>query len=192
LLGKGGSSLRVIAGEYRGRRLGRLEGIDIRPTPDKVKESLFSILGDAVIDSEFLDLFGGTGGIGIEALSRGAKHTVFVDAGIQSISVLKGNLEHLNIKDEAEVFHTDYSTAINKLYKYNKRFNIIFIDPPYNVGIAESALELIDKNVILKQSGIIIVEHDSKYDMPQKVGKLYMYRVKKYGNSALSFYRISE
>lgn len=184
--------MRVIAGEYRGRRLDRIEGLDIRPTTDKVKESLFNILGEAVLDCNFLDLFGGTGGIGIEALSRGAKHVVFIDTNIKSIKVLKGNLEHLNIKDGAEVYHTDYSTAIKKLNKNNKQFDIIFMDPPYSVGIAQNALVDIDRNPILSQSGLIIVEHDSKDDMPRKVGELGLYRIKRYGNTSLSFYNIDK
>lgn len=184
--------MRVIAGEFRGRLLDRIEGMDIRPTSDKVKESLFNILGDTVIDSVFLDLFGGTGGIGIEALSRGAKHVVFIDVNTKSIKVLKGNLDHLNIKDNVEVFNTDYSTAIGKLYKLKKQFDIIFIDPPYRLGIAKSALEEIDKNPILIQSGLIVVEHESKEDIPQRVGKLYLYRIKQYGNTSLSFYAINK
>ena len=184
--------MRVIAGEYGGRRLDRIEGMDIRPTSDKVKESLFNMLGETVIDCNFLDLFGGTGGMGIEALSRGAKHVVFIDASIKSIKVLKGNLEHLNIKDCVEVFHTDYSTAIKKLYKYNKQFDIIFIDPPYSVGMAQNALVDIERNPILSQSGFIIVEHDSKDDMPPRVGRLVLYRIKQYGNTSLSFYNIDE
>lgn len=182
--------MRVIAGEFRGRRLDRIEGMDIRPTSDKVKESLFNILGNAVIDSIFLDLFGGTGGIGIEALSRGAKHVVFVDTDIKSIKVLKGNLEHLNIKDNVEVYNTEYSAAISKLYNCKKEFDIIFIDPPYSVGLAQNALKEIDEYPILSPSGLIIVEHDTKDDMPSSLGKLYMYRSKQYGNTTLSFYAI--
>ncbi|KUO70071.1 MAG: hypothetical protein APF77_24680 [Clostridia bacterium BRH_c25] len=184
--------MRVIAGEFGGRRLDPIEGTDIRPTSDKVKESLFNILGDTVIDSIFLDLFGGTGGIGIEALSRGAKHVVFIDTSIKSIKVLKGNLKNLNVEDNVEVFHTDYSTAIGKLHKYNKQFDIIFIDPPYSVGMAKAALEELDKNPIIAQSGLVIVEHDSRDDMPQRVGKLHMCRIKQYGNTTLSFYNINE
>ncbi len=183
--------MRVVAGEFRGRRLDRIEGMDIRPTSDKVKESLFNILGEAVIDSVFLDLFGGTGGVGIEALSRGAKHVVFIDTDIKSIKVLKGNLDHLNIKDNVEVFNTEYSTAISRLYRNKEEFDIIFIDPPYSIGLAQNALKEIDKYPILAQSGLIIVEHDSKDDMPSIQGKLYMYRSKQYGNTTLSFYAIS-
>jgi 16S rRNA (guanine966-N2)-methyltransferase len=184
--------LRVIAGEYKGRRLDPIEGTDIRPTSDKVKEALFNILGDAVIDSTFLDLFGGTGGIGIEALSRGARHVVFIDSNSRSIKVLRGNLKRLDIKDCVEVYNADYSTAIRKLYKCGKRFDIIYIDPPYGIGLAESALKEIDKNPVLSQTGLIVVEHDSKENMPQKVGRLYLYRFKKYGNTVLSFYFTKE
>ena len=180
--------MRVIAGEFRGRRLDPIEGTDIRPTSDRVKESLFNILGDAVVDSVFLDLFSGTGGVGIEALSRGAKHVVFIDTSLKSIKVLQGNLNHLNIKDNVEVFQKEYTTAISKLYKYNKQFDIIFIDPPYSIGMAQNVLELLDKNPIFSQSGLIIVEHDSKDEMPRRIGKLYLHRIKQYGNTSLSFY----
>lgn len=182
--------MRVIAGEYRGRKLEAIEGMDIRPTADKIKGSIFNMLGNAVIECSFLDLFGGTGGVGIEALSRGARNVVFIDAGIKSIKVLKDNLKHLNIKENVEVYHTDYETAIKKLNKFNKQFDIIFIDPPYRNGMAQNALVNIDRNPILAQSGIIIVEHDSKEEMPQKVGSLIKYRVKQYSNTSLSFYNI--
>lgn len=182
--------MRVIAGKYRGRKLDPIKGIDIRPTSDRVKESLFNILGASVIDSVFLDLFSGTGGIGIEALSRGARHVVFIDTSLKSIKVLQGNLDHLNIKDNVEVFQKEYSEAISRLYKYNKQFDIIFIDPPYNIGMAQNALELIDKYPIISQSGLIIVEHDLEDEMPQQVGKLYKHRIKQYGNTVLSIYTI--
>jgi len=184
--------LRVIAGEFRGRKLDSIEGNDIRPTSDRVKESLFNILGASVIDSIFLDLFGGAGGIGIEALSRGAKHVVFADNSLKSIKVLQENLNHLNINDNIEVLHKEYNAAITQFYKGNKQFDIIFIDPPYSVGIAQNALELIDKYSIMSLSGCIIVEHDLKDTMPQEVGKLYQYRTKKYGNTVLSFYTKKE
>ena len=137
-------------------------------------------------------MFAGTGGVGIEALRRGAENAVFIDANAKSIKVLKGNLNHLNINSKAEVFPAEYKTAIQRLYKYNKHFDIIFIDPPYDCGMAENALEMIDKNPILSKSGLIVVEHDSKGDLPQRVGRLYLYRIKQYGNTALSFYQIEE
>lgn len=182
--------MRVITGVYKGRRLDSIEGMDIRPTSDMVKESLFNILSSEIIESDFLDLFGGTGGVGIEAVSRGAKSVVFIDNSIKSIKVLRKNLESLNIKDNVEVFNTDYLTAINKLHRNGRLFDIIFIDPPYRTGIAQRALEKLCDDPILKNSGIIIVEHDTKDQMPEKVGNIKMYRDKRYGNTKLSFYGI--
>lgn len=180
--------MRVISGEYRGRRLESLEGRDIRPTTDRVKESLFNILGERLIECSFLDLFGGSGAIGIEALSRGARLSVFIDSSIKSIKVLRGNLESLKIKENAEVYNTDYTTAIDKLWRDNRLFDIIFIDPPYSTGIAQNALGEIARKNILQQGGIIVIEHDHKDAMPEKEGKLIRYRVKQYGNTVLSFY----
>jgi 16S rRNA (guanine(966)-N(2))-methyltransferase RsmD len=184
--------LRVITGIYKGRKLWSTEGMDIRPTSDMVKESLFNILGVEVQESDFLDLFGGTGGVGIEAISRGAKHVVFIDNSIKSINVLRKNLQALNIKDSIEVFNTDYRTAINKLYTNGRLFDIVFVDPPYNTGIAQNVLEQISENIILKDNGIIVVEHDLKDPMPDKVGCLNKYRDKRYGSTMLSFYSTRE
>lgn len=180
--------MRVISGEYRGRRLESLEGRDIRPTTDRVKESLFNILGERLIECSFLDLFGGSGAIGIEALSRGAGLSVFIDSSIKSIKVLYGNLESLKIKENAEVYNTDYTTAIDKLWRDNRLFDIIFIDPPYSTGIAQNALGEIARKNILQQGGIIVIEHDHKDAMPEKEDRLIRYRVKQYGNTVLSFY----
>jgi 16S rRNA (guanine(966)-N(2))-methyltransferase RsmD len=166
--------------------------MDIRPTSDMVKESLFNILGNEIIESDFLDLFGGTGGVGIEAISRGAKHVVFIDNSIKSIKVLRKNLENLKIDDDAEIFNADYLTAISKLHRNGKLFDIIFIDPPYSTGIAQRALEQIHEEKILKDGGIIIVEHDLRDLMPERVGSIAMYREKRYGNTKLSFYTIDE
>lgn len=180
--------MRVIAGQLRGRKLESLDGRNIRPTSDRVKESLFNILGDCVIDSAFLDLFGGTGSIGIEAISRGAKLTVFVDDSIKSIEVLRSNLDRLDVNKNSEVYNTDYLTAISRLHKDQRYFDLIFIDPPYSLGMAQNSLEAINKNDILKPNGIIIVEHDEKDEMPQTVGRLNLHRQKKYGKTKLSFY----
>jgi 16S rRNA (guanine(966)-N(2))-methyltransferase RsmD len=182
--------LRVIAGEFRGRKLDSFEGMDIRPTSDRVKESLFNILNEKVIDCSFLDLFGGSGNIGIEALSRGADKVVFIDSNIKSIKVLKGNLIKINKLDSVEVYNTDYETAISKLGLDKRIFDIIFIDPPYNMNIAQNAIIHIDKCEILSNEGIIIVEHDSKDVMPEKSERLIKFREKQYGGTKLTFYKL--
>jgi 16S rRNA (guanine966-N2)-methyltransferase len=162
--------LRVISGEFKGRKLEQIEGMEIRPTSDRVKESLFNILGRRLIDCTFLDLFAGTGGIGIEAYSRGAALVVFNDQSAQSIKVLKSNLNKLNISDKVEVFNTDYLNAINRLGNDKKKFDIIFIDPPYLKGYEKNALVQISEFNMLAEDGIIVVEHDLKDKMPELSG----------------------
>lgn len=180
--------MRVISGEFRGRKLDKLEGMDIRPTSDRVKESLFNMLGVRLIDCSFLDLFAGTGGIGIEAFSRGATEVVFIDESSNSIKVLKGNLEKLKILDSVKVYNTDYINAISHLAADSKSFDIIFIDPPYMKGFEKNALIHISEKKLLKEDGIIVVEHDLKDSMPEQTGSLNLHRQKKYGNTMLSFY----
>ncbi len=180
--------MRVIAGELRGRKLQELEGMNIRPTSDRVKESLFNMLGTRVYDSEFLDLFAGTGGIGIEAYSRGAAKIVFIDESTKSIQVLKGNLEKLKVEQRVEVYNTDYVNAIHKLSQEGRGFDIIFVDPPYLKGFAQNALSHISDKGILKEEGMVIIEHDIQDDMPEAAGSLQLQRQKKYGNTMLSFY----
>jgi 16S rRNA (guanine966-N2)-methyltransferase len=181
--------LRVIAGELKGRKLQKLEGINIRPTSDRVKESLFNILGTRVFDSEFLDLFAGSGGIGIEAYSRGAAKIVFIDESIKSIQVLKGNLEQLKVSQRIEVYNTDYIHALHKLSQEGRGFDIIFVDPPYLKGFAQNALVHISQEGILKEEGLLVIEHDLEDSMPETAGKLRLGRQKKYGNTMLSFYQ---
>jgi 16S rRNA (guanine(966)-N(2))-methyltransferase RsmD len=180
--------LRVISGEFKGRKLEKLEGMEIRPTSDRVKESLFNMLGIKLYDCAFLDLFAGTGGIGIEAYSRGAEQVVFIDESAKSIKVLKTNLDKLKILDAVEVYNTDYINAISKLAIDHRKFDIIFIDPPYLKGYAQNALEAISEHHVLHEEGIAIVEHDIADKMPENAGKLNLTRQKKYGSTMLSFY----
>jgi 16S rRNA (guanine966-N2)-methyltransferase len=184
--------LRIISGEFRGRKLEKLEGMDIRPTTDRVKESLFNMLGARLFDCVFLDLFAGTGGIGIEAYSRGASKIVFIDESSKSIKVLKSNLEMLMLLDKVEVYNTDYINAINKLALDNRKFDIIFIDPPYLKGFAQNALIHINDNNLINENGIIVIEHDIQDKMPESVGNLNLQRQKKYGNTMLSFFSLTQ
>ena len=184
--------MRVVAGEFRGRKLECLDGIDIRPTLDRVKESLFNIIAIDVLEGDFLDLFSGSGAIGIEAISRGAKEVVFVDESIKSIKVLKNNLEKLKIDKNIEIFNDDCSMVVEKLFKEKRFFDIIFMDPPYSKGIVQALLKKININKILKEDGTIIVEHDIADILQQKEGDIALVRQKKYGSTMLSFYKINK
>lgn len=184
--------MRIIAGEFKGRKLDRVDTELIRPTSDMVREALFSILGDMVIESRFLDLFAGSGGVGIEAYSRGANKVVFVDAASDSIRVLKNNLKKINIIEETEIIHNDYIAAIERLSFQGSKFDIIFIDPPYKMGIALDAAKKVQENNLLSKDGVIIIEHQSKDIMPETTGIFELFKEKKYGSVSLSFYAIKK
>ncbi|AIS52573.1 methyltransferase [Thermoanaerobacter kivui] len=181
--------MRVIAGELKGRKVKSIKGDDIRPTSDRVKESLFNILGTKISDSVFLDLFAGTGNIGIEALSRGAQFCYFVDKSVKSVRCIKDNLSILNLLGVSKLFHKDALEAIEMLDKNNTKFDIIFLDPPYYQNLAEKTLIKISSCKILKEGGIVIAEHHKNDELKEKYGSLIKAREKKYGKTILSFYK---
>lgn len=184
--------MRIIAGELKGRKLHSIDTKLIRPTSDMVREALFSILGNMVVDSRFLDLFAGSGGVGIEAYSRGAKEVVFVDSASESIRVLKKNLELTKILHETEVIHSDFSIAIDRLSSQSREFDIVYIDPPYKMGIEIEAVKKIQDKKILAEDGIIIIEHEAKNLMPDTIELFEKIKERKYGNVRLSLYGINK
>ena len=180
--------MRVIAGFYKGRRLERIQNDSIRPTSDRVKEALFSILGEKIINCRFLDLFAGSGGIGIEAMSRGAEEVIFIDSSWDSIKILKNNLKNIGLEDKAEVYNTSYTNGINKLSLRKKQFDIIYVDPPYKSNFSHNALKRIFKDNILAEYGIIILEHSIKESLEEEIVEYELFKKKTYGNTQLLFY----
>ncbi len=180
--------MRVISGKARGLKLNTPKNEDVRPTTDRVKESLFNIINGYIIDGEILDLFAGTGSLGIECLSRGANTCVFVDVSKTSIDIVKSNIKKARVEDNAEILNIDYKSAIDKVKNKTYKFDIIFMDPPYYENMFMDALKKIDESDILKDDGIIVVEHDTKQEFPESIGKLIKDRSKKYGNTTLTFY----
>lgn len=183
--------MRVITGSAKGMRLISPKGNAIRPTSDRIKEALFSILGDKVINCVFLDGFAGTGSIGIEALSRGADKCFFIDNKRESLYLINENLIHTKLSDKAELVNKDFVNAIKLILSFDIKMDIIFLDPPYIENCIQPALSAISQNNILNENGIIIIEH-SKEDIIEKYEKLICYRQKKYGNTILSFYEQEE
>lgn len=177
--------MRVTGGIGRGRRLKVPAGSRVRPTSDKVKQALFNILGDRATDSVFLDLYAGAGGIGIEALSRGAARVTFVDASRDSLNVVKQNIEQMGFGDRAEVI---LSKAEAFLSKPSGPFDVLFLDPPYAEAI-QPLLEAIAGAGILKPDSIVIAEHFRKQPSPERAGELTLYREARYGDTVLAFYR---
>lgn len=183
-------TLRVISGKVRGLKLNAPKNEDVRPTTDRVKESLFNIINSYIMDSKVLDLFAGTGSLGIECLSRGAKECVFVDISKESISIVKSNIKKARVENESSIINSDFNDAIKKLQVQNKKFDVIFMDPPYYKDMFVKALESIDNAKLLEYEGIIIIEHDTKDTFPERIGSLEKNRSKKYGNTTLTFYKM--
>ncbi|HKL11784.1 MAG TPA: 16S rRNA (guanine(966)-N(2))-methyltransferase RsmD [Clostridia bacterium] len=184
--------MRIISGKYRGTHLSGPEGNDTRPTSDRVKEALFNILMWDIEESRFLDLFAGTGGIGIEALSRNAEEVVFVDFNSNALKILKSNLEKINLNSNFEIFNNDAFQAIDILSSRGKIFDIIFLDPPYEMKDTLELIETIFDREIIANYGKIIVEHDKRNEMLEKIRGFHKSKQKKYGNTMLTIYGMEE
>jgi len=179
--------MRIISGEYRGRKLESPKNNDVRPTTDKVKEAMFSILMPYLDNACCLDLFSGTGGLGLEAISRGAAFCVFCDNDRASIALTKENIKKCGAELKARVIQGDYMKALERA---DEKFDIILIDPPYGAGLYEKCLTSIEKLDLLDDEGIIIVEHEKNVELPISVGKYSRIKEKKYGTTILSLYGI--
>ncbi|MCI6737249.1 MAG: 16S rRNA (guanine(966)-N(2))-methyltransferase RsmD [Intestinibacter sp.] len=184
--------MRVISGKARGLKLNTPKNQDVRPTTDRVKESLFNIINFDIMDSNVLDLFAGTGSLGIECLSRGANKCVFVDKSKESMSIVKSNIKKARVENESITMNIDFKSAILSLGNKGEKFNIIFMDPPYYKNMFEDALSMVDQNNLLEEDGVIVVEHDTKDSFPENIGRLYKSRDKKYGKTTLTFYKMEE
>lgn len=178
--------MRVISGTAKGHKLHTPEGLDTRPTIDRVKESLFNIIAYDLSQCRFLDLFSGSGAIGIEALSRGAQKAVFVDESNICEQVIERNLNFTKLYDKAIILKKDALSAISYLHSTNESFDIIFMDPPYNKGLIEPTLTAIINTKVLKKEGYIIVEHSSKVPIPSIKG-LKIVREKDYKTTSMTF-----
>ncbi len=176
--------MRVITGSARGRRLRTLEGMDVRPTTDKVKEAIFSIVQFDIEGSAVLDLFSGSGQMGIEALSRGANSCVFIDNSRASLEVTRENIAAVGFQKQASVSNMD-SIDFLKTCKYT--FDLAFLDPPYGKGLIEKAMPLLCEK--MSDRGIILCEHEKGLELPENYGKMFKHRTYKYGKIEVTVYR---
>lgn len=181
--------MRVITGKARGVVLKTPEGLTTRPTSDRVKEALFSIINFDVPDAEVLDLFGGTGQLGIEALSRGAKRAVFVDAGEAAYKLIKENLRRTKLEGQGSVVRCDY---LQYLTRCREKFSIVFLDPPYAEVFLENSLKKLSEIDILKTNGIIVCERPLGKDLPWDIPGFTRSKDYKYGKTLLTLYRKDE
>lgn len=178
--------MRVIAGAAKGHRLETIEGLATRPTTDRIKETLFNIIAFDLPECSFLDLFSGSGAIGIEALSRGAAEAVFVENAAECQQVIQRNLEHTKLGVRARLMGEDVFSALRKLSAEQKAFDIIYMDPPYASGLYEQVLEKIVAGGLLQQEGYLITERSAKIPLTPPAGMAIL-REKAYKTTILTF-----
>ncbi len=175
--------MRVITGSARGRKLEQLTGEDVRPTTDRVKEAVFSIIQFNVEGRRFLDLFAGSGQMGIEALSRGAREAVFVDNRRESIEIVKRNLKTTKLDANAKVVPMDSNSYLNVS---SEKFDFVFLDPPYGTGLLQSALSKVEK--VMNKGGMVICESPYTEELPSALDEFVKYREYKYGKIKITTY----
>jgi 16S rRNA (guanine966-N2)-methyltransferase len=180
--------LRIIAGSRKGHKLHPIKGLAIRPTADRIRESIFNILGSAVMDAVVLDLYSGTGGMGIEALSRGAVFALFVEKNSYSLQTITRNLKHLNLTNQSSVVKRDILKGLYWLESLAHRFDIVFMDPPYEKNYVAKTLSFLSRADIFSSEPRIIAEHSVREAVPESVGDLVLYDQRTYGKIMVSFY----
>lgn len=180
--------MRIIAGEARGRKLfSPKDQNKIRPTGDRVKEAIFSMIQPYIVDAVVIDLFAGTGNLGLEALSRGASKAYFVDNHLTSLSIIQNNIQTVKYEACSEVINASYEQALKQ--RINESAHLIFLDPPYNKGLAIKSMEYICTYDKLSNGGIIVVEHSVDEKMDDELYNLKLIKRKKYGTTVVSMYK---
>ena len=180
--------MRIIGGALKGKRLYHIKGLAIRPTTDYLRESIFNILAGTVEDAVVLDLFAGTGGLGIEALSRGASRAVFVDKAPQAIKTLRRNIGACCLERRSTIIRRDILRGLAFLKSIGQAFDLVFVDPPYDKGLVERAIRLLDRAESTADGVSIVVEHSRREALPEKVARFVLSDQRHYGKTLVSFY----
>ncbi len=181
--------MRITGGHSRGRLLSPLKGLGIRPTSDRVKEAFFNILGQDITGFKVLDLFAGTGALGIEAISRGAESALFIDKSRQSINLIKKNLEVCGFEDKASVLQWDLMKGLNLNHPMkNGLFDLVFVDPPYGKDLIPPTLKFLSEEKILAGSFTIVVESSRDDELPSEIGTMELFDTRRYGTTKIDFY----
>ncbi|SFS51378.1 16S rRNA (guanine(966)-N(2))-methyltransferase RsmD [Marininema halotolerans] len=180
--------MRIIAGCAKGTRLHSVQGLSVRPTTDRVKESLFQVIGPFFSGGFVLDLFAGSGSLGLEALSRGAERGIFIDQARGSIEAVRRNAKATRLDKHVEIYQRDARAALRTLKGRGISFQLIFLDPPYKDGVLPEVIQSIDEGELLEEDGWLIAEHDKGEALPQEIGKLYIERTLTYGDIQIDLY----
>jgi len=177
--------MRIIAGTMKGRKLDNFRGNEVRPTGDKVKEAIFSMIDAYVDESVVIDLFAGTGNLGLEALSRGAAMCYFGDNRPESIRLIRSNIDHCKAAEQSRVIAGSFEKVLAKI---PEKADVIFLDPPYQKGMMESCLEKIGALALLNENGIIVAEHGIRETLPDVIAGFQKIKERRYGTTLISLY----
>ncbi|MCJ8010551.1 16S rRNA (guanine(966)-N(2))-methyltransferase RsmD [Paenibacillus sp. KQZ6P-2] len=184
--------MRVVSGSAKGRPLKPVPGMGTRPTTDKVKEAIFSMIGPFFDGGTALDLFAGTGGLAIEALSRGMDKAIFIDMDPKSIETVRANLKATKLEGQAEVYRNEAERALKVLAKREVSLDVIFLDPPYRMKNGDKLMDIMHEQGMLKDGATIVLEHESGYEYPSEFGLFSCIRHAVYGETAVSIYKYND
>ncbi len=182
--------MRVIAGIHKGRRLKTLEGLSVRPTSDRLRETLFNILAPRIEGARLADVCAGSGAVGIEALSRGARHVVFIESSLKAARIISENLRNCGIRENYRLINRDALRALKTLASENAQFDVIYFDPPYDSDIYTPVMWLIAERDLLAEDGVLIVEHRRQTPLLPNYGRLRPYRQVTQGESLITFFGV--
>ena len=184
--------MRVISGSAKGRPLKAVPGMGTRPTTDKVKEALFSMIGPYFDGGEALDLFAGSGGLGIEALSRGMERAVFVDSDRKAVDTVRDNAKAAKVEAAAEIYRNDAMSALKVLAKRERTFDLVFLDPPYRMKNVPEYLSYMEAQGMLREGATAVAEHEASHEYPERFGGFVLRRRADYGETAVSIYSFTK
>ncbi len=181
--------MRVISGKAKGAKLGSCRGIQVRPTLDRVKESIFNIISWDFGEKEVLDLFAGIGSLGIECLSRGAKKVVFIESNSRAVDSLRKNLKHCGFTDQSEIIEVLVTQGIKILEGKGNKFDLIFLDPPYQKDLVNTTLKELSQSQLLREDTLIIAEHAFREKIPECFKRVNLKDRRRYGETVVSLFR---
>ncbi len=183
--------MRIITGRARGLQLNTPKNMDVRPTADRVKESVFNIIGNKIIQAQVVDFFAGTGNLGLESWSRGAAGITFIDLSKESLRIVESNIQKCRAQEACTVLKGNAVQVIEKLYKQGKRFDFAFCDPPYKKGWLQQIMNTLDKNHLLQEGGYLVMERSPQEEVTQWPAYYSLVRTVKYGDTIVDFIRFA-
>ena len=184
--------MRILGGKAKGRRILTLKGKRARPTLQIVRKSIFDILGDRVKDASVLDLFAGSGSLGLEALSRGSREVTFVDTNRDVLQKVKENVDLLRLDGRVSLRKRDAFRMLRALDRDGKNYDVVFVDPPYHSGLPVRVLEALETSNVLAPDGVLVLEHPIQTDLPEVMSRLSLWKAREFGGTRISFYQKQE